>query len=117
MRTTTTNYGNACHNIHLLPNLCASEKERDRSRSMWQCQGIFLFFLASLAVKLEFSLFLIHKTLRFTTTNKFLIRKHKMRMELGHDKLSSNWPHTTRHQGERKNISLAAEWWQSLVKV
>ena len=29
-------------------------------------------------------------------------RKHKMRMELGHDKLSSNWPHTTRHQGERK---------------
>lgn len=25
-----------------------------------------------------------------------------MRMELGHDKLSSNWPHTTRHRGPGK---------------
>lgn len=24
-----------------------------------------------------------------------------MRMELGHDKLSSNWPHTTRHQEKK----------------
>lgn len=56
--------------------ICASvkypkrERERDTHRSMWQCQGIFIF-LATLAVKLEFSLFLIHKTLRVTTTNKF----------------------------------------------
>lgn len=41
-----------------------------------------------------------------------------MRMELGHDKLSSNWPHTTRHQGTQKKTSLAAaEWWQKLKKV
>lgn len=35
-----------------------------------------------------------------------------MRMELGHDKLSSNWPHTTRHQGTQKTSLAAAEWWQ-----
>lgn len=29
-----------------------------------------------------------------------------MRMELGHDKLSSNWPHTTRHQGTQKKLRL-----------
>lgn len=29
-----------------------------------------------------------------------------MRMELGHDKLSSNWPHTTRHQGIQKKLRL-----------
>lgn len=33
------NYGNACHNIHFLPNLCLRD-----SRSMWQCQGIFFLF-------------------------------------------------------------------------